>query len=243
MSKKTMEHIEVLPNIPGVDRSRRNPDPDVDNILNKSDDVDIIGMKHEPTNEEKNQSKPNESSWSWLIIGLGLIVIVLIIIIVWYVFRENECLSTTALPQNIIRPQPQVNLGNLNNSHYPPHAPAHHPVMHPSMYQPRMPQAEKMPINSQTMHQKKMNEQQAKSPTKQELEQTLKKLSTIHADKKLKPSKRQEQTEETPFIKEEEYVEDKELDNNLSNTFYSNLQQNIDNDEIDEKEECVSEEQ
>ena len=83
----------------GFSTDDSNIDPDVNRVLNESNpnDLDVIGLQHEPTKEElqsdKNSktTKINESSsmWSWVIIVLAFIVVVLVIAIAWYILKEN----------------------------------------------------------------------------------------------------------------------------------------------------------
>ena len=249
MSKKALDHhIEVFPNISGVEKTRRKVDPDVENIMNKSKNsggIDVMGMPHEPTNEEKNTSNHTESSWSCLIIVLGFIVVMLIVIIVWYVLRENEEPKPTQLPTGITRPVHTYGPGQ-------PHQFAQHPgqphqfAQHPG----QRPQSEHTPIHSQSMQQKEKEMQKSRQPTKEELENTLQKLTRKEEkQKQLTPSKRQRVRESNGAIVEEmsddttehteettdESAENQQLDNKLTNTFYTNLQQNIDLEELDDE--------
>ena len=78
-----------------------NIDPDVKRVLNASnpDDLDVIGLQHEPTKEElqseknskdtKNNKGTTSSIWSWVIIVLAFIVVVLVIVIAWYFLKGN----------------------------------------------------------------------------------------------------------------------------------------------------------
>jgi hypothetical protein len=264
LKKSSDHHIEVFPNIPGVEKNRRKVDPDVENIINKSknsDGINVMDMPHEPTDEEKTNSKHADASWSWLIMGLGFIVILLIIIIVWYVLRENEEPKPVQLPMGITRPAHSYNPGQMHPGQMHPgqmHPGQMHPgqpfAQNPFAQDPftqhsgqQRPQFEHTPINSQTMQQKEKETQKRRQPTKEELENTLQQLTGKDEEnsKMLTPSKRQRVKENTGAIVEEmdeetaeptdESAENQQLDNKLTNTFYTNLQQNIDLEDLDDE--------
>ena len=221
-------------------------DPDVATILKpkKSVSFDILGMKHEPTEEESvtdDTPKPDtaSSSWNWLIISLAFIVVVLIIVIVWYVLKENkEDVKPVVVPPGMLRPVMQ--------------RPQQGQQMTPQMYQQiqnqqqmfgnsmnpnNQPQTEHLPI-----HTKSMGEKNAK-PTKAELEATLKKLETIDEESESdssspKNTKPKSANKSSPIVSEEVDLDhNPELDDDLSKKFYTNLQQNITMDEVDSDEE------
>lgn len=246
----SFDHIEVLPNL---SRTNKQPnkrfDPDVETILKpKKKDVNILDMKHEPTQEERDGggNAHTESSWSWLIIGLALIVIALIIIIVWYVLKENEetneC-KPNNIPPDIIRPTmypPQYN----QMARYPNQMQPHMPLAPQHMPQ----QTEHMPLHTKTMRQSE-KKQDKKQPTKAELEARLKQMQPIQESgeegetKTLQPSKKQKQNENVSQNREPkievvpEDEDNSQLDNQMSKTFYTNLQQSIDHDDVEEEEE------
>jgi hypothetical protein len=201
----------VKPNI----FNTKSDDPDVVSVLKQknTDQLDILGMTHEPTKEESSaddtKPQPEKSSpWNWLIISLAFIVVVLIIVIVWYVLKENEniCETRTAIPSSIIQPV----------AHRVAQSTRPHRYNHMREYQ----QTENLPILTKSMdsHTKKFNPSQPK-PTKEELESTLKKLETI---------------DEEPVVTEQKNKSlNSDSDDKLSSQFYNNLQQNIDIDEVD----------
>ena len=227
-------------------------DPDVANILNqkKSVSFDILGMKHEPTEEESvtdDAPKPvaESYSWNWLIISLAFIVVVLIIVIVWYVLKENkEDVKPAVVPPGMMRPVMQ--------------RPQQGQQMTPQMYQQmqrqnQMQQQQQMRDNSMNpnnrpqteqlpIHTKSMGEKNAK-PTKAELEATLKKLETIDEEPEPdaispKNTKPKSENKSSPIVSEEVDLDhNPELDDDLSKKFYANLQQNITMDEVDSDDE------
>ena len=229
-------------------------DPDVATILKpkKSISFDVLGMKHEPTEEESvtdDTPKPAaaSSSWNWLIISLAFIVVVLIIVIVWYVLKENkEDVKPAVVPPGMMRPVMQR----------PQQGQQMTPQMTPQMYQQMQrqhqmqqqmhgnsmnpnnrPQTEHLPI-----HTKSMGEKNAK-PTKAELEATLKKLETIDEEPEPdanspKNTKLKSENKSSQIVSEEADLDhNPELDDELSKKFYTNLQQNITMDEVDSDDE------
>lgn len=242
--EKKEPHISVFPKLKPSIRNT-NPtqfDPDVEAILNpkmqKIDNIDILKMPHEPTEEEQNnsESKQKDSQWPWLIIILAFIIVVLVIFIVWYVLKTNdESTPPPNIPRSVIHPNiPQHN--QFYNNQMPVH-PVHN-YMHPLQPNNR-PQTENLPIQTKSISKKQ--------PTKKELMQTLNKMTlkpiiedeNKSDDKKiLKPSKSQNflagksQTTE----QENDGVDDEDIqDSELASKFYQNLQQNIDNDDVDDK--------
>lgn len=243
------KHIEVVPNIllnkKTTNNKVNNPkpsDPDVDFILNDGDNLDIMNLKHKPTNEEK-EKKEKEQKYSWLIIGLAVLVIILLIAIVWYVLKDNIIKEEPKkIPDGILQPgvHPSYNFK--------------HP-MHPI----NRPQMENLPINANFMNRSNNVNQQ---PSKEDLLSTLNKLKPIPEEssieeikedtsKKLKPSKKQDKKQDkkntdervnTKIIENQEQEndgvdDDDEADNELAKKFYDKLQQNIDNDEADDADE------
>ena len=256
----------------GFSTDDSNIDPDVNRVLNESNpnDLDVIGLQHEPTKEElqsdKNSkdskdSKINEASsmWSWVIIVLAFIVVVLVIAIAWYILRENtENLKPQPLQPHIIEPQhPSYNYKGYqmpNNMHNQMHNQMpnnmhNHPINRPQM--------EQLPIQTKSMH-----NIQNKQPTKLELEETLRKLESI----KENPNDTNDETNDPPIkknilkprnikpinnttlktnkdnITEPDSSENAELDNKLSKKFYDNLQKSVDLDKADsDTEECRDE--
>lgn len=213
-------------------------DPDVATILKpkKSVSFDILGMKHEPTEEESvtdDTPKPAaaSSSWNWLIISLAFIVVVLIIIIVWYVLKENkEDVNPAVVPPGMMRPV-------MQRSQQGQQMQRQHQMHGNSMNPNNRPQTEHLPI-----HTKSMGEKNAK-PTKAELEATLKKLETIdeepeHDANSPKNTKLKSENKSSPIVSEEVDLDhNPELDDELSKKFYANLQQNITMDEVDSDDE------
>jgi hypothetical protein len=253
-------HINVFPKIKSNIRNVNlaSLDPDVESVLNSKmskKNLDILKMKHEPTEEEQinDTSKQVESPYSWLIITLAIVIIVLIIGIAWYVLKANEdCVQPPNIPNNIIQPnmiQPnmmQPNMMQPNNIIQYPQMRQHpaqnfsHPL-HPN----NRPQTENLPIQT-----KSMNTQQNKQPTKKELIATLNKLeldpiieevvvSTNNANEKtINPNKKNNSLSESQLTTERENDGADEADaqdSELATTFYNNLQQNIDNDNADDE--------
>lgn len=221
-------------------------DPDVANILKpkKSDSFDILGMKHEPTEEESvadDTPKPAaaSSSWNWLIISLAFIVVILIIVIVWYVLKENkEDVKPAVVPPGMMRPAMQRSQqGQQMTPQMYQQMQRQHQMHGNSMNPNNRPQTEHLPI-----HTKSMGEKNAK-PTKAELEATLKKLETIDEEPEPdanspKNTKPKSKNKSSPIVSEEVDLDhNPELDDELSKKFYANLQQNITMDEVDSDEE------
>ena len=215
-------------------------DPDVETILKpkKSVSFDILGMKHEPTEEESvtvDTPKPAaaSSSWNWLIISLAFIVVVLIIVIVWYVLKENkEDVKPAVVPPDIMRPVMQRSQQDQQMT--PRMTSQMRQQMHNNSMNPNnRPQTEHLPI-----HTKSMGEKIAK-PTKAELEATLKKLETIDEEpepvaKSQKKTKLKSDNKSSSIVSEEVDLDhNPELDDELSKKFYANLQQDINMDEVD----------
>jgi hypothetical protein len=210
-------------------------DPDVATILKpkKSVSFDILGMKHEPTEEESvtdDTPKPAaaSSSWNWLIISLAFIVVVLIIVIVWYVLKENkEDVKPAVVPPGIMRPLMQRSPQMYQQMQ------RQHQVHDNSMNPNNRPQTEHLPIHTKSMGEKNS------MPTKAELEATLKKLETIDEEPEPdanspKNTKPKSENKSSPNVSEEVDLDhNPELDDDLSKKFYANLQQNITMDEVD----------
>lgn len=253
--EKKEPHINVFPKINsgGLGRKGNTPtfDPDVETILNpkkQKNNIDILGMQHEPTEEEQNTAggkSTTESQWPWLIIILAIIVIGLIIIIAWYVLKENnECDNKTPnIPRAIIQPNMQMNPQlnpQLNSAMYHNMYNQMHPSQnftHP-MHPMNRPQTENLPIQTKSMS------SSSKTPTKQELMATLNQMTlepikeyetNTKPVKTLKPSKKQEKKINTDQEQNGEDDNDPQ-DDELASKFYKNLQQNINNDDKDNEE-------
>ena len=177
-----------------------NVDPDVKRVLNVSnpDDLDVIGLQHEPTKEElqsektskdskdtKNNKGTTSSMWSWVIIVLAFIVVVLVIAIAWYILKGNtENVKPQPIPPNVLEPMSQSYKGqrptqmpNQMHNQMPNQMPNQmHNQMPNQMANCPMnrPQTEQLPIQTKSMH-----SSQHKQPSKSELEETLKKLESI----------------------------------------------------------------
>jgi hypothetical protein len=78
------DHIQVFPNI----GKKGSSDPDVRRVMSGNDenDLDVLAMPHAMTKEQQNSTG---TKWTWLVITLAVIVVILIIVIVWYVLKEN----------------------------------------------------------------------------------------------------------------------------------------------------------
>jgi hypothetical protein len=273
--ENTEPHINVFPKLNSGERNKNNntkfvpTDPDVDLILNPKTakkNIDVLNMKHEPTEEEQSMNntdtnkKSSESSYSWLIIILAIIVVILVIIIVWYVLKTNEENSEPIIPKpggipnNIIQP----NMINPNQISQPsrlyqqfPQAPSQ--FIHPSqqfshpMHPNNRPQTENLPVQTKSIPKPSPPTNKSSQPTKKELMATLNqmKLEPISEEeeekekpkeKKLTPKKPTASESQLSTEVENDGVDgNDEQDEKLANTFYRNLQQNIDNDNADEQ--------
>ena len=259
-------HINVFPKLNSGEKNKNNNiksvpiDPDVDLILNTKiakKNIDVLNMKHEPTEEEQSTNntdtnkKSSESSYSWLIIILAIIVVILVIIIVWYVLKTNEensesiILKPGGIPNNIIQPH----MINPNQVSQPSHISQQ--FIHPSqqfshpMHPNNRPQTENLPVQIKSIPKPSAPTNKSSQPTKKELMATLNqmKLEPISEEKEEKP-KEKKLTPKKPTASESQLsteVENDGVDGNdeqdekLANTFYRNLQQNIDNDNADEQ--------
>lgn len=230
-------HINIVPKLSSNNKHlskhlEKKTDPDVNNILSK-DEIDIMGMKHEPTDEEKTSITNQSKSYSWLIIGLVIVVVILIIGIAWYVLKDNKkCKNIPNISSEAIRP-------NIHPAYQYGHP------MHPI----NRPQTENLPISTNSMPKRELSQnkfsQPKPQPTKQELMSTLNRLNSIEEvneesdeesscdkiveikeKKKLKLSKSKNKLKDKP-PKEEENAEDDVLANN----FYNKLQENLEDDE------------
>ena len=243
------DRIEVLPNIKMLGREstscNKPQDPDVKRIQEKEEELNVFTggqpTKEEKTDGDKTKSKTN-SSFSWLIIGLALVVIVLIVVIVWYVLKENketnEEKNKKKLPPGVSQPT-----NGPPSGMYHPNAPGGPQGHYYRQYVEPGPmgQTEHLPVQTKSMP------DTPKTPTKQELENTLNKLSTIREgneeaseaqERKIKPSKSQKEKEGTIEVIEtdndaDSYT-DAETENRLSSAFYNDLQQNVDVDDHDD---------
>lgn len=242
MSKRE-PHIEILPDLSRLNK-KVNIDPDVDAIINEknTNNIDILKMSHEPTQEEQDDQLLNKTScksrWSLLIIILAIIILIIIIIIIWFVLKTNneDNSNLNQIPKNII--QPSKVYPNQQHGYSQPHANLHHMNQynqHP-MHPNNMQQTENIQIQTKSMQ-----------PSKKDLLNTLHKM-------KLEPIVETDETEERdpeltpktdgqtnkPVIKTEtesvgEDIEDTQ-DNKIAKTFYRDLQKNIDNDEADDSD-------
>jgi hypothetical protein len=223
-------------------------DPDVTSILNpkKSSNFDILGMKHEPTEEESvngdtnktEKSQEKSSQWNWLIISLSVVVVVLIIAIVWYVLKQNDEAAAVVVPPYVLHPNAIPLTGHTstqNNMWNPQQYGRVNPV--------NKPQTEHLPIQTKSMG------QPVCKPSKSELESTLKKMEKMEIMETVEemPEEPKPQKEDNNSIvddaSDKKPVDDADLDqnpvldDNLSNQFYANLQENIDMDNADSDEE------
>ena len=270
------DNVTVLPKLAGRFAKQGKPklvnddnvDPDVRRVLNasNSNDLDVIGLQHEPTKEElqsEKNSKDNKDSkdiknnkssiWNWVIIVLAFIVVILVVAIAWYILKKNtENLKPQPIPPHIIDPRHPSYKGYQMPTQMPTQRhnqmPNHMPNQMPNQTMNR-PQTEQLPIQTKSMS--------TSQPTKLELEETLKKLESIKETtdepdesniKKniLKP--RNVKTVETAKVKANDTTttddssKNVELDNKLSKKFYDNLQKNLDLDKADsDNEECRDE--
>lgn len=237
------ETVQVLPNLSNSRSSRRremprepvkvpNIDPDVEAITKpKKSILDIMGLKHEPTDEEskskKEDTKDTKDKYPWLLIALAVVVVLLIIVLVWYVLRENENNEKSLIPKEIMQPFRQA----FPQPQKPP--PQQQPQYQQPQYQQQPPQqqqfmqqqynknqTERLPIQTNSMKSAPKPKPSSK-PTKSELEATLSKLDTI-------PEKKTKKTEE---------VADDELEEDMKSKFYNSLQKNVELDEHDSDEE------
>ena len=235
------ETVQVLPNLSNSRSSRRREmprepvkmpsiDPDVEAITKpKKSILDIMGLKHEPTDEEskskKEDTKDTKDKYPWLLIALAVVVVLLIIVLVWYVLRENENNEKSLIPKEIMQPFRQA---------FPQPQKPQQPSPPPQQYQQQQPQqqqfmqhqynknqTERLPIQTNSMKSAPVKPRPASKPTKSELEATLSKLDTI-------PENKTKKTEE---------VADDELEEEMKSKFYNNLQQNVDLDEQDSDDE------
>ena len=245
------ENIAVLPKLAGARHNSKRPvkpatveevapaDPDVEYILKnrKKNSMNVLNMKHEPTAEETAEAaaepKPAVTTqWNWLVITLAVIVFVLIVVIVWYVLKENtpdDAANKMKLPASIVMPNAMPNL------RMPPQ-----PQNLQGMPQQMCPIP---PVQAfQTSHQNQLGPPMSSrpviatpttqnrpapklKPTKNELENTLKKLETIEENKVANSG---ESVKSGPPVEENS---DEDLDNQLSSKFYSNLEKQIEIEE------------
>ena len=256
------DNVTVLPKLAGRFAKQGKPklvnddnvDPDVRRVLNasNSNDLDVIGLQHEPTKEElqsEKNSKDNKDSkdiknntssiWNWVIIILAFIVVILVVAIAWYILKNNtENLKPQPIPPNIIDPRHHSYKGYQMPNQMP----------NQTMNRPH---TEQLPIQT-----KSIRTTQPKQPTKLELEETLKKLELIKETDEpdelnikknvLKP--RNVKPVDIAKVKANDTTvaddssENVELDNKLSKKFYDNLQKNLDLDKADsDNEECRDE--
>lgn len=109
-----IEHIPVKPNINNsairvkkntnvLDNIKDSKDPEVQQILNKKNDVfNIEAMK---TKEEQTQEVvTHDTSSSWLIVILAIIIVILIVVIIYYVLKYNAVSTVATIPANIVKP-------------------------------------------------------------------------------------------------------------------------------------------
>jgi len=241
-------HINVVPKLSSNNKHltkhlEKPADPDVNNGLSK-DEMNVMEMKHEPTDEEKSSIKKKTKPYSWLIIGLAIVVVLLIIGIAWYVLRDNKDKKSPNIPLEVVRP----------NVH--PAYQYNHP-MHPI----NRPQTENLPINTNSMPRQSTSQSRAPQPnpqpTKQELMATLNRLNSIEEvneesgvesndkstceriveikeKKKIKPSKAKNKLKENPPEEGEEYNAE---DDALANKFYNKLQEKLEDDEANSDDE------
>lgn len=235
--KKKVNRTEYSANI-----ADKKIDPDVDSIINQknSNTFDILNMKHEATEEELSQDNKkttetqSTSKWNWLIIALAFVVIVLIIVIVWYVLRENtDETKAPPIPGGVMRPSNGLNPHDNNR---------YQQIMNQQMmcqnknnlnYRNDNSQSENLPIQTKSMRSKN------NTPTKDELESTLKKLETINEDddnksvKKLKPKSKKESIK----IRESTSDDDEEEDEKLNKKFCDNMKKNVEISDAESDEE------
>ena len=250
-----MDKIDVMPNIKLNGRdcltTKRPVDPDVTRVQQQQQEEEVnIFSGGQTTKEEKENEKENEkekekekedgnpnSCVPWLIIGLAVIVVILMVVVAWYVLKENkksaEEKEKRKLPPDVLQPGIQPGAPNQYYRHY----------VNPS--QVPTTQTERMPVQTKTMEQNNV-----KTPSKQELEQTLSKLSSIkeepvpELEDVIRPSKAQKEKEarivevenedeDEDEGEDESNYTDPENESKLAKTFYSDLQQNIDSGEED----------
>jgi flagellar basal body-associated protein FliL len=245
---QTMDNnITVLPNLsnqrfskqPQYSKGDSTDSVGIESILksDKSSSFDVLGMKHEPTEEESKKTEKGEapkSSWNLVIVALVCLVIVLIIVIAWYLLRETPADTKVDDTNNDMRQHQHT----TQQEHMAQQQRMAQQQMNARMGYPMQEQcyqqSEQLPINTQSMDNSKHTK-----PTKAELEDTLSKMETMDDEptkeqtklKKPRPAK----TRLTPVIEEVEEDEDDtaRLDKNLTKHFNNDMEKNMDMDDND----------
>jgi len=216
-------NVNVLPKL------SKEIDPDVKSVLEAPDkNIDVMRMQHEPTEEEMSEIKKNKSikdSNMWTYVMYGVIILGILLIILGIVYMCRDTSKPTSIPNSMLNPN-YMGYGRM-----------------PMYAGPLPPQSGQPPASKPD---------EAKKPTKKELEETLSKLETIPESddeppkkKKLKPRKSitlelvDNETKEPKEPKEpKENKENKEnKEDDITKKFYNGMQTKLDLDKADSDEE------
>lgn len=126
-NRKIELHNDLIKNRKTNSDNTLSKDSDVQKVLGNKK-VDILDIKHSPTEEEQNMLSINNSESifsSWLIIILAVIIIILILVIVYFVIKGdegNKGKPSYDIPQHILHPQYNISTNQDQCSQYKQHS-------------------------------------------------------------------------------------------------------------------------
>ncbi len=148
----------------------KSADPDVQQFINKKADVlsmEAVNTKEEATANTETIADDNgakNKGTSWIIIILSVIIILLIMIIIYYVINYNNLVSGEVIPESVVKPTMHQLQGNdIVHKSLPNSGPIQ---MQPPVMMASVSMGVKKPRNYV-------------EPSKQDLDDTLKKMSQL----------------------------------------------------------------
>ena len=245
-------HINVVPNISmiGNNKKKVSKDPDVEFIINKdkSDDIDIMKLNHNPTIEEQETKKLPKKKWSWKVIGLIVVIVILAIALVWYVLKYNSKIIPVKKLQ--LPPEPRLkqytrqtedlSSNKLSKDNFTSQ-PSKNELLNTLK---KLESIKEIDADDSDSGSENDNEVENKPPDKKILTESKSKKTKLSNDVKKgialtnKPkvsSKMNKEIIENQETEMDGEDDDDEQDNALANKFYNQLQNNIDNED-DESE-------